>query len=86
MHFQYSQKAGAPEIRLLTNDAIRVVDNYFTVPITKADFLKAPKGYPSPVAKYTLREMTVVWHMYGGHDFPCVQNPSSPKHPVVPER
>lgn len=58
-----------PEVRLLTNDAIRVVDNHFSVPVSKVDDLKAPKTYPNAVSKYTLREMTVVWHMYGGHDF-----------------
>ncbi len=47
-----------------------MVDNHFAVPISKVDVLKAPKGYPTPVSKYTLREMTIVWHMYGGHDFP----------------
>lgn len=46
-----------------------MVDNHFTVPVNKVDVLKAPKSYPAAVSKYTLREITIVWHMYGGHDF-----------------
>jgi hypothetical protein len=33
------------------------------------DALKAPKHYPNPVTKYSLKEMTIVWHLYGGDDF-----------------
>ena len=38
------------------------------------DQLQRPKHYPEPVVQYTLKEMTVIWHMYGGRDF---QPPSS---------
>ncbi len=33
------------------------------------DALRSPKHYPNPVAKYSLKEMTIVWHLYGGDDF-----------------
>ncbi|XP_065221759.1 autophagy-related protein 2 homolog A [Planococcus citri] len=65
----YMGQSSVPEVRLLTKEQIRVVDNHFNVPVSKVDDLKAPKTYPDAVSKYTLREMTVVWHMYGGHDF-----------------
>lgn len=55
------------------------MDNHYTVPVSKVDDLKAPKTYPDPVSKYTLREMTVVWHMYGGNDF---SKPGTPQDPV----
>lgn len=45
-----------------------MVDNHFSVPISKVDALKAPKTYPPAVSKYSLREMTIIWHMYGGND------------------
>lgn len=62
-------KSGLPEIRTLIPERIQVLDNHFAVPHGKADLLKPPKHYPVPVMRYTLREMTVVWHMYGGNDF-----------------
>lgn len=58
-----------PEIRWLTEDPLRVIDNHFSVPAGRTDLLKPPKNFPSPVTRYTLLEMSLVWHMYGGHDF-----------------
>ncbi len=33
------------------------------------DQLRRPSSYPSPLTQYTLKEMSVVWHLYGGLDF-----------------
>lgn len=62
-------------MRPLTLSPVRVVDNHFSVPVGKADLLKAPKHFPAPVYRYTLREMTIVWHMYGGLDFKASPQP-----------
>ncbi|XP_071542076.1 autophagy-related protein 2 homolog A [Panulirus ornatus] len=61
--------SGEPQVRLLTQDPIIIIDNHFTVPLGKMDQLRAPKHFPSALLKYTLQELTVVWHMYGGSDF-----------------
>ena len=37
------------------------------------DQLRRPSSYPSPLTQYTLREMSVVWHLYGGMDFAPVE-------------
>ncbi|KAF7991887.1 hypothetical protein HCN44_010688 [Aphidius gifuensis] len=60
---------GVPEIRWLSQDYLRVIDNHFSVPFGKTDLLKAPKNYPPAILRYTLCEMTLIWHMYGGKDF-----------------
>ncbi|KAB0799030.1 hypothetical protein PPYR_06910 [Photinus pyralis] len=60
---------GIPEIRWLTDDGLRIIDNHFSIPVGKTDLLKPPKNFPTPVMRYTLCEMSVVWHMYGGNDF-----------------
>lgn len=62
-------KYGVPEVRWLSEEYLRIVDNHFAVPLGKTDELKAPKHFPKAVLSYTLREMTLVWHMYGGRDF-----------------
>lgn len=62
-------KSGFPEIKWLTSDPVRIVENHFGVPIGKTDLLRSPKHYPTPVMRYTLCDMTIVWHMYGGNDF-----------------
>ncbi|XP_063919299.1 autophagy-related protein 2 homolog B isoform X2 [Zophobas morio] len=66
-------KNGVPEIKWLTEDPVRIVDNHFSVPSEKCDPLKTPKNFPTPTRKYTLCEMSVVWHMYGGNDFGPVE-------------
>lgn len=33
------------------------------------DQLKRPKHFPNSVTSYALRELTIVWHLYGGRDF-----------------
>ncbi|KAI4495649.1 hypothetical protein M0802_008484 [Mischocyttarus mexicanus] len=60
---------GVPEIRWLSEESLRIVDNHFSIPHGKTDLLKAPKHYPAAVLRYTLCEMTLIWHMYGGKDF-----------------
>ncbi|KAF5283909.1 hypothetical protein FQA39_LY04729 [Lamprigera yunnana] len=62
-------KNGIPEIRWLTEDPLKIIDNHFSVPVGKTDLLKPPKNYPTPIMRYTLCEMSVIWHMYGGSDF-----------------
>lgn len=53
-----------------TDDPIRIIDNHFSAPNGKPDLLKAPADFPMAVQRYTLCEMSLIWHLYGGHDFP----------------
>ncbi|VVC35435.1 Vacuolar protein sorting-associated protein 13, N-terminal domain,Vacuolar protein sorting-associated [Cinara cedri] len=62
-------RSNIPEVRILTDTQICLVNNYFKAPVGKIDMLQAPKEYPIPVVRYTLREMTLIWHIYGGTDF-----------------
>lgn len=62
-------KTGEPEARTLVDEPIRLVENHFSVPVGRMDILKAPKHYPNPVMKYSVHEMSIVWHLYGGEDF-----------------
>lgn len=60
-----------PVIHMLTDDPIVIIENHFSVSPGKTDHLLAPKHYPPPVYKYTLSDINVVWHMFGGNDFSC---------------
>lgn len=73
---------GVPEVRWLCQESLRVVDNHFSVPLGKTDLLKAPRHFPPAILRYTLCEMTLVWHMYGGKDFGSSQ-PCSKKHVTI---
>ncbi|XP_046401930.1 autophagy-related protein 2 homolog B isoform X2 [Ischnura elegans] len=77
-------RTGEPEVRVLSREPIRVVDNHFYIPAGKADLLRAPSHYPAPVLRYALREMTLIWHLYGGHDFGVPEEEGSPRR--IPSR
>ncbi len=65
----FQPRDGQAVVHLLTDEPIEVRQNHFSVPLGKADVLKAPENFPSAVYRYTLSEMSLVWHMYGGSDF-----------------
>lgn len=53
-----------------TDEPIRIVDNHFSIPLDKHDMLKAPPGFPQAVTRYTVCDLSISIHLYGGHDFP----------------
>lgn len=57
-----------------SEEPIRIVDNHFSVPLDKHDMLRAPHGFPQAVTRYTLCDLTVSMHIYGGNDFPSDRN------------
>lgn len=59
-----------------SEEPIRIVDNHFSVPLDKHDMLRAPQGFPQAVTRYTLCDLTVSLHFYGGNDFPSDKNPT----------
>lgn len=73
---------GVPEIRWLSEEPIRVMDNHFSIPLGKTDLLKAPKHFPAAILRYTLCEMTLIWHIYGGRDFSSSETPAK-KHVTI---
>lgn len=58
-----------PIARMLTDKKINIIDGYFQIPLGKQDLLGSPDDYPPAVCRYTIREMSLVWQMYGGNDF-----------------
>ncbi|KAM4853880.1 autophagy-related protein 2 homolog B [Thomomys bottae] len=71
------EKEEEPVIKIMVNDAIVIRDNYFSLPIKKTDTSKAPLHFPIPVVRYVVKEVSLVWHLYGGKDFGTMP-PSSP--------
>ncbi|GBP70052.1 Autophagy-related protein 2 homolog A [Eumeta japonica] len=58
-----------PIVKWYGSGTTPIIDNHFTIPVAKTDVLKAPKNFPAPVLRYTLCDMSVIWHMFGGNDF-----------------
>ena len=67
--FILKPRDGEPSIKCLTSEPIRVTDNHFGMPVGKTDQLQPPEHFPQAVYRYTIKEMSLVWYMYGGADF-----------------
>ncbi|KAJ8338027.1 hypothetical protein SKAU_G00369930 [Synaphobranchus kaupii] len=62
-------KDGEPVVTVLCPGPIQVRDGYFSRPRGSSDLLRAPSRFPVPQSRVILREVSVVWHLYGGKDF-----------------
>uniref|UniRef100_A0A671SIU6 Autophagy-related protein 2 homolog A-like n=1 Tax=Sinocyclocheilus anshuiensis TaxID=1608454 RepID=A0A671SIU6_9TELE len=60
---------GEPVVTVLSQDPIKVRDGYYSRPRGSSDLLRAPARFPVPQNRVVLREVSVVWHLYGGKDF-----------------
>ena len=40
--------------------------------------LQRPSSFPLPQIQYTLKEMTIVWHLFGGRDFALASSRKKP--------
>lgn len=59
---------------LPSEEPIRIVDNHFSIPLDKHDMLKAPQGFPQAVTRYTICDLSISVHLYGGNDFQTTNN------------
>uniref|UniRef100_A0A8C2KYL5 Autophagy related 2A n=1 Tax=Cyprinus carpio TaxID=7962 RepID=A0A8C2KYL5_CYPCA len=60
---------GEPVVTVLSQGPIKVRDGYYSRPRGSSDLLRAPARFPVPQNRVVLREVSVVWHLYGGKDF-----------------
>nr|XP_057915994.1 autophagy-related protein 2 homolog A isoform X2 [Doryrhamphus excisus] len=60
---------GEPTVTVLSEGPIHVKDSHFSRPRGSSDLLRAPGRFPVPQSRVVLREISVVWHLYGGKDF-----------------
>ncbi|XP_008578194.1 PREDICTED: autophagy-related protein 2 homolog A isoform X1 [Galeopterus variegatus] len=60
---------GEPVVTQLHPGPITVRDGHFSRPLGSTDLLRAPAHFPVPSSRVVLREVSLVWHLYGGRDF-----------------
>ncbi|XP_028824130.1 autophagy-related protein 2 homolog A-like [Denticeps clupeoides] len=60
---------GEPVVSVLAPGPIKVKDGHFSRPRGSSDLLRAPSRFPVPQTRVVLKEVSVVWHLYGGRDF-----------------
>ncbi|XP_010597365.2 autophagy-related protein 2 homolog A isoform X1 [Loxodonta africana] len=60
---------GEPVVTQLHPGPISIRDGHFSRPLGNTDLLRAPAHFPVPSSRVVLREVSLVWHLYGGRDF-----------------
>uniref|UniRef100_UPI00358DE779 autophagy-related protein 2 homolog A-like n=1 Tax=Myxine glutinosa TaxID=7769 RepID=UPI00358DE779 len=73
-------KDGEPVVKQLVDGAIVVNEDHFYRPLSRSDLLRPPPHFPIPEACYTLREVSIVCHLYGGRDFTPTSTFAAPLH------
>ncbi|XP_034632027.1 autophagy-related protein 2 homolog A isoform X1 [Trachemys scripta elegans] len=73
-------KDGEPVVTKLLEGPVPIKDGYFSRPLGSTDLLKAPAHFPLPESRVMLREISVVWHLYGGRDFGVGRAPPGHAH------
>ncbi|OQV11990.1 Autophagy-related protein 2-like protein A [Hypsibius exemplaris] len=76
-------KSGEPSLKFLSLEPIKIVENHFDQPLAAVDQLKSPDSYPVPTVRFSLREMSLVWCIYGGKDFDS--SPDTPAKKLGPQ-
>lgn len=66
-------------MKIMVDDAILIKDNHFSLPVKKTDMSKAPLHFPIPLVRYVVKEISLIWHLYGGKDFGTVPTTSPAK-------
>ncbi|XP_029142482.1 autophagy-related protein 2 homolog A, partial [Protobothrops mucrosquamatus] len=60
---------GEPVVTKLLDGPVHIQEGHFSRPLGSTDLLKAPSHFPMPESRVVMREISVVWHLYGGRDF-----------------
>lgn len=56
-------------MKILVADAILINENHFSLPVKRTDTSRAPLRFPVPMMRYVVKEISLIWHLYGGKDF-----------------
>ncbi|XP_058018623.1 autophagy-related protein 2 homolog B [Ahaetulla prasina] len=80
-----SDKEEEPVVKTMVEDAIIIKENHFSLPVKKADTSKTPLHFPVPLMRYVVKEISLIWHLYGGKDFGNITPTSPAKSYISPQ-
>lgn len=67
-----------PVVKRLTSDPVKIKDNHFSHPLQGSDSSRGALNFPIPEVRYLIKEISVIWHLYGGKDFGSATFTASP--------
>lgn len=77
-HYVFQDLDQEPVVKQLTSDPVEIKDDYFSQPLDGSDSSRGAMNFPIPEVRYLIKEISVVWHLYGGKDFGSVIFTASP--------
>ncbi|KAK9409459.1 autophagy-related protein 2 B like [Crotalus adamanteus] len=80
-----SDKEEEPVVKTMVEDAIIIKENHFSLPVKKAHTSKTPLHFPVPLMRYVVKEISLIWHLYGGKDFGNITPTSPAKSYISPQ-
>ncbi|KAG7510053.1 hypothetical protein JOB18_012075 [Solea senegalensis] len=67
-----------PVVKQLTSEPVEIKEDYFSQPLDGGDSTRVAMNFPIPEVRYLIKEISVVWHLYGGKDFGSTTFAASP--------
>uniref|UniRef100_A0A673B720 Autophagy related 2B n=1 Tax=Sphaeramia orbicularis TaxID=375764 RepID=A0A673B720_9TELE len=67
-----------PVVKHLTSDPVEIKDDHFSHPMEGSDSSRGTLNFPIPEVRYLIKEISVIWHLYGGKDFGSATFTASP--------
>lgn len=67
-----------PVVKQLTSDPVEIRADHFSQPLCGSDSSHGALNFPIPEVRYLIKEISVVWHLYGGKDFRSAALTASP--------
>lgn len=67
-----------PVVKQLTLDPVEIKDDHFSHPLDGSDSSRGAMNFPIPEVRYLIKEISVIWHLYGGKDFGSATFTASP--------
>ncbi|XP_024917190.1 autophagy-related protein 2 homolog B isoform X3 [Cynoglossus semilaevis] len=58
-----------PVVKLLSSGPVEIKEDYFSQPLGGSDSSRGAVNFPIPEVRYLIKEISVIWHLYGGKDF-----------------
>lgn len=67
-----------PVVKQLTSDPVEIKNDHFSRPLDGTDSTHGAMNFPIPEVRYLIKEISVIWHLYGGKDFGSAAFTASP--------
>uniref|UniRef100_A0A3Q3L1L7 Autophagy related 2B n=1 Tax=Mastacembelus armatus TaxID=205130 RepID=A0A3Q3L1L7_9TELE len=71
-------KGEEPVVKQLTSDPVEIKDDHFSQPLDGSESSRGGVNFPVPEVRYLIKEISVIWHLYGGKDFGSATFTASP--------